>query len=443
MCSWEPIAFKSVHRELTVTDMIEPLAIHLRKRTTIHRAGEPLSSAPPSLQGLVKALKQSQLSSSDGTLFLSQSRPLAHWLNAAVCCVCVETYYPANNPLSGGTPERQASAAVSRGSGQSLSSSLKLTDRHEKACSARLNDNCQIRSKGLVTAQDTIYNPRRARHPGDLLGQGNPGSLQFGGMPLETDVTRSERYPLMLLADDPLRRFSANKRLSLNKEFRDSENWNCRNHINAEEKFLLRNRSCRLKCGHCAQDQGRRIEPMTEARTTESVISVILPHALKKFPSALEANYTARRAPLFPADKRETYELQGGGRKTQRVILDYGMPLEDLSWSHFRVIPSLPPRRYTTSRIFNWFSQATTKSSQQSLLQEGLDVPQNFSIKVKSPLNTTSTTSSANSLRTTTPFTSIKLASWPSYPITITNTTVSMASPANLPSQAILAGTNS
>ncbi|MDR9469453.1 hypothetical protein, partial [Marinospirillum sp.] len=121
--------------------------------------------------------------------------------------------------------------------------------------------------------------------------------------------------------------------------------------------------------------------PIIEATTADSLVSISLPHFWQNFPSALEADDTTLQAWLFPADKPEPYELQGGERKTQRVVLGYGRPLEQLSWSHSPLVPVLPAEHYEAAEAFPWFRANQPATSLDNLIQEGVDGPSNFFAK--------------------------------------------------------------
>ena len=298
--------------------------------------------------------------------------------------------------------------------GENFFSRLKLNDQQDKGCSAKLDEHWQIEStgpvtttlstdgwwfcsegnklarfrcllsfyaNGLVIVDAMIHNPKRARHSGGLWDLGDPGSIHFGGMAVETDVSGSEHFRLSLASDQPPREFAADQRLSLHQESSGGENWNSRNHINANGQVLPRYRGYRLNRGQDDPDEGLRAEPVLEARTADSAISVSLPHFWQNFPSALEANDLTLKAWLFPSDKRESYELQGGERKTQRVFLGYGISLEQLKWSHSPLVPVLPAEHYEATEAFPWFRANQQVTPLDQLIKESLDGPSNFFAK--------------------------------------------------------------
>jgi len=297
---------------------------------------------------------------------------------------------------------------------QAFSSQLITYDAQDKPCTAHLDESWQVTNtgpvattltvsgwwhdhrgeklarfrceltfyaNGLVTADAMIHNPKRARHPGGLWDLGDPGSIHFGGMRIETITPRSNQFRLALRPDDQPKAYSPDQPLSLHQESSGGENWNSRNHINAEGVVLPRYRGYRLQYGTEEPEAGLRASPVLEATASRATISISLPHFWQNFPSAIDADESTIRAWLFPANKREPYELQGGERKTQRVVLGYGQRLKQLTCSHSPVIPVIPPEHYETTDAFPWFRANQPKTTLDKLIQEGLEGPSNFFAK--------------------------------------------------------------
>ncbi len=297
---------------------------------------------------------------------------------------------------------------------QAFSSQLITDDAQDKPCTAHLDESWQVTStgpvatsltasgwwhdhqgeklakfrceltfhaNGLVTADAMIHNPKRARHPGGLWDLGDPGSIHFGGMRIETITPRSDQFRLAVSADDNPKTYSTEQALSLHQESSGGENWNSRNHINAEGVVLPRYRGYRLQYGTEEPEAGLRASPVLEATASGASLSISLPHFWQNFPSAIDADESTIRAWLFPANKPEPYELQGGERKTQRIVLGYGQRLEQLTWSHSPVIPVIPPEHYETTDAFPWFRANQPKTTLDKLIQEGLEGPSNFFAK--------------------------------------------------------------
>jgi hypothetical protein len=236
-------------------------------------------------------------------------------------------------------------------------------------------------ANGLVTADTMIHNPHRAKHSGGLWDLGDPGSVRFGGMAVETHVAGITQYRLSLAPDQPPKTFTADQSVTLHQESSGGENWNSRNHINAKGQLLPRYRGYRLQHGQQEPEYGLRASPVLEATTADSLISISLPHFWQNFPSGLDAGDDTLRAWLFPADKPEPYELQGGERKTQQVILGYGFSLEQLGWSHSPLVPILPAEHDETTEAFPWFRANQPGTPLDHLIQDGLDGTSNFFAK--------------------------------------------------------------
>lgn len=297
---------------------------------------------------------------------------------------------------------------------QNLFSQLKLNDQQGNPCTAHLDGSwrvtdtgsvattlmangwwhdskgnklarfrCELTfyANGLVTADATIHNPRRARHRGGLWDLGDPGSIRFGSMLIETATPKSEQFRLTLSTNDNPRTFKAELPLSLHQESSGGDNWNSRNHINANGQVLPRYRGFRLQHGTVEPETGLRASPALESSAGNASITISLPHFWQNFPSAVSADQSVIYAWLFPSDKREPYELQGGERKTQRVILGYGRRLEHLAWTHSPLVPVIPAEHYESAEAFQWFHANQSKSALDELIQEGLDGPSNFFAK--------------------------------------------------------------
>lgn len=246
---------------------------------------------------------------------------------------------------------------------------------------ARFQCELNFNANGLITVDATIHNPNRARHPGGLWDLGDEGSIRFGSMAIVTDMHRNERLRIALSIDDEPEIYSPGSPLRLQQESSGGANWNSRNHVNAEGRVLPRYRGYRLQHGTDEPQSGLRANPVLEASSTQSSLTVSIPHFWQNFPSALYAHDSTISAFLFPEDKPEPYELQGGERKTQRVILGYGKRLEELLWSQSPSIPVLAPAHYESTAAFPYFRADQPETTLDKLIQEGMEGPSNFFAK--------------------------------------------------------------
>ncbi len=413
--------------------------------TGTERSGEPLQFGIPLQKGALKDTSCLELTSEAGRSLPVQAFTLSSWPDGSIRWLCLKTLIPTSCnqsdfslTLTEAGFKYQDTQKISQNNeklsvlygvnellvnndaldwqwtgqkGECFCSRLKLNDKEDKACSAKLDENWQIEStgpvttklsakgwwfcskgnrlarfschlnfyaNGLVVVEAVIHNPRRAQHSGGLWDLGDPGSILFGGMYVETDIVGFQYFRLSLNSDQTPRSFSADQKLSLHQESSGGENWNSRNHVNAKRQVLPRYRGFRLRHGQHAPEQGFRAEPVLEARTADSIVSLSIPKFWQNFPSAFEANCSTLRAWLFPSDRRDDYELQGGERKSQRVVLGYGLPLNKLNWSHSPLVPILSRKHYEGAGAFPWFRADAKGDRLQGLIMRGVDGSQNF-----------------------------------------------------------------
>lgn len=243
---------------------------------------------------------------------------------------------------------------------------------------ARFRCGLRFYRNGLVEVEATIHNPRRSRHPGGLWDLGDAGSTHFGAMAIETGLPECNQIRLALTSDSNIETFNADQPLVLHQESSGGEHWDSTNHINASGKVLPRFRGYQLARGKRELARGDRCDPLVEASSSDFSFTAYLSHFWQNFPSALEVGPSVVRTWLFPADKPEPYELQGGERKTQRALLGYGKDLEALNWAHSPIIPVVSAKHYESSGAFAWFRSNQPVTLLDELIQEGLGGTSSF-----------------------------------------------------------------
>lgn len=231
---------------------------------------------------------------------------------------------------------------------------------------------------GLAEASVTIHNPRRARHPGGLWDLGDPGSIHFGALAVETETQGNDNIRLTLGADQQTEAYSAQTKLELHQESSGGEHWNSRNHVNANGQILPRFRGYRLTQNDLKLAAGNRCTPVVEVARDDSAFSACLPLFWQEFPSGIEAHSEGVALWLFPKNKPEPYELQGGERKAQKVILGYGKKLESISWAQSPVTPIVSAQQYEASGTFPWFNSQHDRTALDELIQRGVEGESSF-----------------------------------------------------------------
>ena len=247
---------------------------------------------------------------------------------------------------------------------------------------ARFDCRLTVYGDGLILVDATIHNPNRARHPGGLWDLGDPGSVYFAAMYLDSTIRPCHRLELSRSPATESTTLPLHSPVRFHQESSGGEHWDSTNHVNAQGEVLPRYSGYRLTVGDECLEVGKRASPTLRAESAggES-LCISMPHFWQNFPSALEATPDRVRGSFFPADAPEPYELQGGERKTQRVVLGVGKTVPELQWSHSPLIPTLSADHYERTAAFPWFRANNTRTALDDLIQEGLEGPSNFFAK--------------------------------------------------------------
>lgn len=244
---------------------------------------------------------------------------------------------------------------------------------------ARFECALTVGTTGQLTIDIGIHNPQRAKHPGGLWDLGDPGSIRFGalGLQITHPENRITRVALSVDGGNATRRVDVP--VNLHQESSGGEQWNSRNHLTASGQIAPRFRGYRLQHSAGVVATGNRASPIAEVvLASGNSIAVSMPRFWQNFPSSLTVDQNGLTAWLFPRDKAEPYELQGGERKTQRVVLAYDQSLDSLRWTHTPLRPLIPAAHYQEARAFPWFQANPDNAPLDSLIQAGLDGPSNF-----------------------------------------------------------------
>ena len=244
---------------------------------------------------------------------------------------------------------------------------------------ARFEIALAVHSKGsLVDADIRIHNPNRAMHPGGLWDLGDPGSAFFSSLSL--NIAGTSRTQARLVADQAPSNWQAsqNEPLSIYQDSSGGEQWNSRNHQDKDGKVTTRFKGYKVQWG-ASTDQGSRVQPILEVTCGENVCGATLHKFWQNFPSGLQATDHGMQIDLFPATSGQTFELQGGERKTHRVTLQFGQPAEALHWACHPLTPVVEAVEYEVAQALPWFTAAESSSSDlDNLIQAGITGPGNF-----------------------------------------------------------------
>ncbi len=213
---------------------------------------------------------------------------------------------------------------------------------------------------GLLRADVTLHNPRRAKHPGGLWDLGDPGSILFREFGLKVTVDE----PFLKVdwtdeADTPLRD-DGGTNVEITQESSGGENWQSRTHVNRLGHVPLRFRGYRART-NATEIAGARATPILSAETVNWRLSVAVPGFWQEFPKSILAQTDLIKIGLFPEQSPDLHELQGGERKTHTVWFDFAdrQTETNLSRVYNPIVAHTSPEWYAASGAIRSLSPAT------------------------------------------------------------------------------------
>ena len=247
---------------------------------------------------------------------------------------------------------------------------------------ARLADfSCRLRiylQTGLTNIEIQIHNPKRARHPGGLWDLGDEGSMYFGSLELITLTGCPQEVSIQPDSLNAPEAAFTLRDFELYQESSGGENWNSLNHIDKNGNLTTLYREYRLTSDNALEHTGDRANPLLSLTGDGQPFQLAMPTFWQNFPSSIGYQKGKIIVGLFPArPDNQSYELQGGERKTLRHLMAYGNT-GNLTWAYAPLCPRLSPEVYESTDAFPWFKANADKDALDTLIQEGLDGPSNF-----------------------------------------------------------------
>ncbi|MCA9057882.1 MAG: hypothetical protein KDA85_05265 [Planctomycetaceae bacterium] len=210
---------------------------------------------------------------------------------------------------------------------------------------------------GLLQADLTIHNSRRARHRQGLWDLGDAGAWSFESLSLVViNDGQPARVHWKVDPQDVAREEPPGSSVLIQQHSSGGRNWQATTHVNASGSvpYSVRGYTARSAAGTL---RGHRCQPMVSHVSDQQLLSVTIPEFWQQFPASLSADGAQIHAGLFPAHQ-DQYELQGGERKTKTVMIQAcssrpNVDLHQLSQSPARVFQ--PPAWYADCQVFPWF----------------------------------------------------------------------------------------
>lgn len=231
-----------------------------------------------------------------------------------------------------------------------------------------------------IESETTIHNPKRAHHPGGLWDLGDPGSIYFSDLSIETDVHSDGKAVLYCERGATPEAVPLSDSFLLHQDSSGGDNWNCSNHVNANGEIIPQFKGYRLSyTGKTIE--GLRASPTLAVSDQYSPLQIHLKHFWQNFPSAMRLSNNLVSVALFPSENQFPHELQGGERKTQTCYFNYYEAEESLDWVHAPLVPVIAPEHFELSQALPWFKANQPKHPLDSLIQQGLNGNSHFFAK--------------------------------------------------------------
>jgi len=244
--------------------------------------------------------------------------------------------------------------------------------------------NCELRvflETGLVQVELTTHNPKRARHSGGLWDLGDPGSVYFRELAVETTL------PTKSIAQvTPQSAVQVSEMVQLNDFilYQDSsggENWKSSNHIDFDGEINTQFCGYRLSGPGDVLQDGKRANPLIRIEHDDAKLDIAVPDFWQNFPTSLRKEENKLTVGLFPIEAKNTYELQGGERKTLRCLMAYSSKSNVSAIAYTPLIPMLLPKHYEQADAFPWFKANSQRNALDQLIDKGINGNSNFFAK--------------------------------------------------------------
>ncbi|WP_417538415.1 hypothetical protein [Marinobacter sp.] len=243
---------------------------------------------------------------------------------------------------------------------------------------------CELRiflETGLVQVELVTHNPKRARHPGGLWDLGDPGSVHFRELAVETTIRGTSTAKVTPQATDESPTNFNLADFNLYQDSSGGENWQSRNHVDANGEVTTQFCGYRLTNTGKLENEGKRANPLVSIEHDSGRLEIAVPHFWQNFPTSLRKEGNKVTAGLFPKDAKNTYELQGGERKTLRCLMSYQGNTSLSAMAYTPLAPIIAPKYYERAEAFPWFKANTQSGPLDELIAEGLDGESNFFAK--------------------------------------------------------------
>lgn len=241
---------------------------------------------------------------------------------------------------------------------------------------------CELRiflETGLVQLELTTHNPKRARHPGGLWDLGDPNSVYFQELAVETTLPDTDEAKVIPQSLEKAAQTFQLPGFNLYQDSSGGENWQSRNHVDGNGEVSTQFRGYRLSTSSDLLHEGKRANPLVSIAHNCGQLSVAVPDFWQNFPTSVRNESNKLNIGLFPRDAKNAYELQGGERKTLRCFIAPDSTNSSIAAAAYApLVPVLAAESYEQADAFPWLKANTRPGALDELIAEGLNGRSNF-----------------------------------------------------------------
>ena len=243
--------------------------------------------------------------------------------------------------------------------------------------------------QSVVQLEVQLHNPSAARHPGGLWDLDDRGTAAFEDVSLSLKpVGRVEeiRWSAQEAGDVHV---EAPRDLTFYQDSSGGENWDSDNHVDGGGQSTVAFRGYRVTYGDPGKmrliAEGDRPTPALAAVTDRGTVAATVLDFWQNFPKALRWSEEILDVALFPWECRAPHALQGGERKRQTILLEFGAPGTKSAlecWQHPLQV-SLDPEWVYASGALEGFIPAARDGNRDYLeyIHSIIEGPESFTAK--------------------------------------------------------------
>ena len=226
----------------------------------------------------------------------------------------------------------------------------------------------------------TLLNPRAAEHPGGLWDLGDEGSFFFKKLSIKIQLakTDSEYQSSIRLSPATDWRQAENKQLILEQNSSGGENWQSYNHMNYMGKVPMEFKGYQYLEQGVQQASGYRATPTVHLSSAAGGVTAHVVDFWQNFPKAIQFEQSTLSLDLFPSNKTDGYELQGGERKKHIFYLDFSNNKSSLDAYVEDIQPRISLDYYAATKIFPWLPESYQETETDKLIDRGIVGENNF-----------------------------------------------------------------